>query len=234
MDYDAFKAGFLEALAESELPTIGFVPAKEELDLRALDRTCTVYVEPIGGARDQRFHVSAAISWRWGVAQTARTRSTEEDLLTQLLGREGAEGTQTEPPQLRVDISLQASLEFGKSLPMPGPEAWRAWSEEAVERLETIERLMPEEVVFETGGLPEIRAWQGDPEIQLTCTRIGELRLESIALKAFQMIALPRSWDDPDRERDDDPRDQLAAMFRRVKAALMAWVDVMDHLRRAS
>ena len=86
-------------------------------------------------------------------------------------------------------------------------------------------------MAFESGDLPEILAWQGEPEIRFTCTRSGELRLEAIALKAFQMIALPRSWDDSDREKDNDPRGELTAMFRRVKAALMAWVDVMGHLR---
>ena len=82
-----------------------------------------------------------------------------------------------------------------------------------------------------TDGHLEILAWQGEPEIKLTCTPLGELRLQSVEIGAFQIIELPRRWDDPDREPDDGPQDQLAAMFRRVKAALVAWVDVMDHFR---
>lgn len=41
---------------------------------------------------------------------------------------------------------------------------------------------------------------------------------------------LPRSWDDSEREPDEHPHDQLLTMFRRVKAALHAWAEVMDHL----
>jgi hypothetical protein len=41
---------------------------------------------------------------------------------------------------------------------------------------------------------------------------------------------LPCKWDDPDRESDDDPHEQLTAIFKRVKAALYAWGEVMDHL----
>jgi len=39
-----------------------------------------------------------------------------------------------------------------------------------------------------------------------------------------------RQWDDPNHPRDDDPDEQLAAMFKRVKAALFAWGEMVDHL----
>lgn len=65
----------------------------------------------------------------------------------------------------------------------------------------------------------------------MTCNAIGELRLEAISVSAFQMIDLPRKWDDPERDPDDDPHEQLRAMFARVRAALHARGEVMDHLR---
>lgn len=42
---------------------------------------------------------------------------------------------------------------------------------------------------------------------------------------------LAREWDDPEREGDDEPDEQLTAMFQRVRAALSAWTEVLDHLR---
>jgi hypothetical protein len=231
MNYDEFKAAFLGALTESGLPAVGMVPAAEILDLRSTDRTVTVYVEPIGREIGEPFHVSGAISWRWDALITARTATREEDVLAELLGREDADAVETERPWLRIDIKLRAGLEFGKSIPMPPPSTWAKWSREAIGRLENIERLVSEDVTRETPeGRHAILAWQGDPEIKVTCSPVGGLRLEAISLSAFQVIELPRQWDDPEREPDDDPREQLVAMFRRVKAALYAWGEVMDHL----
>src|SRR5688572_5772426 len=48
VNYDELKATFLAALKESGLPAIGATPSEEILDLRSMDRTLTVYVEPMG------------------------------------------------------------------------------------------------------------------------------------------------------------------------------------------
>lgn len=230
MNYDAFKGAFLEALAESRLPIMGMAPAKEELDLRSMDRTCTVYIQPLARDANGSFHVSGEITWRWNTLHTARTATTEEDLLAELLGHSEADVIETNQPRLRVDIKIRAGLDYGKSLPMPAETAWATWSREAMGRLERIERLVAEEISVETeDGLREILAWQGNPEIAVTCTPAGELRMESIEVSAFQIVRLPRKWDNTERA-DDGPYDQLAAMFARVKAALFAWGDVMYHL----
>ncbi len=57
-----------------------------------------------------------------------------------------------------------------------------------------------------------------DPEVKASCNPHGELRLEASSVSAFQGVDLPRVWNDSDREPDDDPYDQLAAMFQRVRA----------------
>ena len=231
VNYDEFKAAFLQSLRESRLPTIGSSPNEEVLDLHSTDRTVTVYVEPIDRDIGGRFHVRGVVSWRWDALQAARTRSTEEDLLTELLGREGSHDVETGRPWLRVDIKLRAGLEYGKSIAMPSAATWQKWGEEALGRLENVERLVDEEVTRELpDGNLAILAWQGDPEIKVTCDHLGELRLHSISVSAFQGIDLPRRWDDSEREPDDEPHDQLAKMFKRVKAALHAWGEVMDHL----
>lgn len=54
--------------------------------------------------------------------------------------------------------------------------------------------------------------------------------MQSVEVRAFQIVHLPRIWSDSSREPDPDPCMQLAAMFARVKAALFAWGDVMYQL----
>jgi hypothetical protein len=70
VQYDEFKREFLDALRASGLPVLG--GGGEVLDLRSMDRTFTVYVEPIGFDCEAPLHVSASISWRWSSVQTAR------------------------------------------------------------------------------------------------------------------------------------------------------------------
>jgi hypothetical protein len=79
---------------------------------------------------------------------------------------------------------------------------------------------------------PQIPWRQGDPAIKTTCGDCGELKVTGIEVSAWQAIHPPRVWDDPERESDDDPADQLAAMFERVRAALHGWTEGLDHLQR--
>jgi hypothetical protein len=231
VDYHEFKSAFLDALRDSRLPTIGAAPSDESLDLRNTDRTVMTYVEPLDREIGRPFHVSGAISWRWDALQSARTTTREEDLLTELLGREDAYDIDTERPWLRVDLVLRAGLEYGKWLPMPSTAVWARWMQEVTGRLDNVEPLVPEDLARELpDGQLAILAWQGGPEVKASCSPDGALRLESIKLSAFQLIELPRKWDSPEREPDDHPHAQLVAMFRRVKAALHAWGEVMDHL----
>jgi hypothetical protein len=228
--YQTFKAVFLHALQASGLPTIGEVP-EETLDLRSTDRTVKVSVGPIRRASQRPFHLSGVISWRWDALQTARTTTTEEDLLTALLGREAGARVETERPWLRIDLELRAGFEAGQSMAMPSVATWTTWSRAARPRLQGDARLVTGDPTRHTATGPQaVLAWQGEPEIHVTCNRQGELRLESLTVSAFQGIDLPRQWDDPERPRDDDPGAPLTAMFQRVKAALAAWAELAEQL----
>jgi hypothetical protein len=233
VDYDEFKAAFMSALRDSRLPMIGLAP-DEVLGLRSGDRVLTVGVEPFDRDMARPFHVAATISFRWDAFQTARTVTCEEDLLVELVGRDDAEDIETEQPWLRVDIKLRAGVEWGKGIPMPPPATWARWSREALGRLETIEPLVSDDVVRPIpAGRHAVLAWQGDPVVKATCNARGELRLEEITVSAFQGIDLPRKWSDSAHDTDEPPDDQLRAMFDRLKAAIHAWGEVMDHLRPA-
>jgi len=230
MDYDAFKLAFMSALQEARLRLLN--PQGEEwLDRRTLDREYRVYVEPVGSEVSPPFRVTASISFRWDALLTARMATCEEDVITELYGRDPGRAVQTEKPWVRVDIRLRAGLDWGESLPMPSRDSWAGWTREALARLESVDRVVSEDVAREIpGDGPAILAWQGDPEIKLRCTATGEVRLEQVRLAAFQAIDLPRQWDDPDRDDDADPYEQLAEMFERVEAGLHAWGEVADHL----
>lgn len=229
MDYDEFKTAFLAALRASRLPPLGLAP-RESLDLVSTDRTLSIGVEALDRDIGKPFHLSATISYRWSALQTARTTSCEGDFLEQVFGR-AARKRKTERPWLRIDIQLRAGLEWGKGIPMPSPTTWATWSREALMRLETVERVVSEDVVRETrDGDHAILAWQSDPEARVACRQRGQLYLEEIQVNAFQGIDLPRKRNDELDKPDKGPQEQLALMFARVRSALHAWGEVTDHL----
>jgi hypothetical protein len=118
---------------------------------------------------------------------------------------------------------------------MPTPDAWRKWIRETLGRLKRVEPIVSDDVAREMPlGVRTVLAWQGDPEIKVRCNASGEVRLEAISISAFQGIDLPRKWDDPDRPEDEAPDEQLARMFQRLKPALHAWGEALDHLTRAA
>jgi hypothetical protein len=171
------------------------------------------------------------LSWRWGALQTARTNTTEEDVLTEMLGRNALVGAPTERPWIRVDIVLKATLPYGKPLAMPAPAAMRRWFHETMTRLEQVEPLTPDEHLRDEGRLA-IVAWQeAEPGVHALCRPSGDLMLEAVELAAWQAIDVPRIVDDPDHEPDRGPDEELAALFGRTRAALSAWMQALDHLR---
>jgi hypothetical protein len=136
---------------------------------------------------------------------------------------------------LRVDVTLRASTMWGKEIPLPSPSAWQGWARETLGRLESIESVIPLENVREgRKGVPEILAWQSEPELNVLCNPDGSLKLRGLEIATWQAITLPRKWDDTSRNPDKRPHDQLAAMFKRLKAALNAWMEALDHLTPAS
>jgi hypothetical protein len=64
----------------------------------------------------------------------------------------------------------------------------------------------------------------------MECALDGQLYLTGIELSAWQGIDLPGQWDDPDRELDEDPDEQLADFAQRVWQALREWGNSLRHL----
>jgi hypothetical protein len=230
--YDEFRDVWTSALRESGLRIMHQRPT-ETLDLNSTARRYTVYLEPAGRQDAAPFFVAAEMSWRWDALLTARTDTSEGDLLTELLGRKGRAVAKTEPPWLRMDIGLKASLTMGQEIPMPPSSVWATWALEVVGRLNRIERLLPLEVMTEQkDGPPLILAWQGEPSLAVACSSEGKLKLSAVEIAAWQAINLPRVWSGGDHRQDEHPHEQLEAMFKRVRASLNAWMESLDHLAR--
>lgn len=180
MTYDEFKQAWLLALRGTRLRSFGMTPIRESLELRTLDRIGESTVLP-DFQDTEPLLVTARLRWRWDALQTARTSTSEEDLLADLLGREGAARPRTQRPWLRVDLSLHASLPWGQPMPMPSRATWAGWTRDVIHSLEARTPLVPPEMArADRRGQQQILAWQGEPEARIVCSPDGELKLLSL------------------------------------------------------
>lgn len=235
MQYEDFAKSLAFALSGAGLRCAG--SGMDTLDPRTLDRVRTLYVEPLGGQTlAEPFHVTGAVKFAWDALLTARFSTTEEDFLTEVMGRDEADTLDdTERPWIRVDITLRASLPYGEALALPSPGALRNWAKEAAGRLEAVEPLLAPEIAREgPNGRFEVLGWKGEPRVSAFVDARGETRFDGVSLSAWQSIQLPRVWDDPDRAEEEPVDAQLDRLAERLRAALHAWSEVTDHLRRGS
>jgi hypothetical protein len=94
----------------------------EAVELDWLNRTYRISVSLRGVQRAGPFYISAGLSWKWDAALAARSATTEENLLIEVLGRDGYYLV-TEQPWLRVDLTLRATLPA--DAPIPTGRAYR-------------------------------------------------------------------------------------------------------------
>ncbi len=229
MNYEEFKRGWLAALRESDLRVFGVDPLRELIDLASTDRIGETLVESYG--HPEPFTVTAKLGWRWHALLSARTETSEEDMLVELFGRETSSRPRTRRPWLRVDIQLQASLMVGDPMPLPSRATWAAWTRDVMQTLESKTPLIPAEPVREARGNLEILGWQGEPEAEVVCERDGEIKLHAVTVHAWQALELARKWSDSSRRADAGVDKQLVEMFARIAAALRAWAELTIHLR---
>jgi hypothetical protein len=213
MNYREFLAAWEEALREARVLAHGDRP-EETIDPEGMERRYSVRVMSRGEPAPEPFTASMELKWEWDALISARTRTIEEDVIGELLGREDVEGVATEQPRLRVDIALEGKVHEGSSLVLPSAKVWRSW---VAETAKTVDPLLPS-----TGG-PVIESWRGEFAAEVRCDASGELLLRGVELAAWQAIVLPRQWDDPDREPDESVQRQLEAFAERLRDALQAW-----------
>jgi hypothetical protein len=224
MNYEQFRVAWREALTEAGMWSSLFAPT-ETVDLSQASRTYQVYVHLGRSQEVEPFHISARLSWTWDALQSARTATTEEDALMLFLGDE-RRSEDTERPWLRVDVTLSATLPWGSPLPLPEPTRWRHWLADVTGRLEPL--LSTD---WETRDEKmAVLASRSEPDAEVQPAADGQLNLTGVKLPAWEGISLPRQWDDPDREQDEDPDDQLADFVERVGEAMGEWNQSLPHL----
>lgn len=225
MNYDQFRTLLHEALGGAGLMPFSIRPT-ETIDLGCMSRRYSVIVYLSERRQTEPFAVTATVEWEWDAALAARSATTEEDLLTELLGRDGYYLV-TEPPWLRVEVTLSAALPWDAPLPMPNGDAWRRWAAEVTERLSL---LLPTESEEHEHGL-RVLSSRSEPEGRFRCGPDGQLWLTRVELSAWQGIDLPRQWDNPDREMDEEPDAQLGDWAGRVRRALEEWEGALRYLQ---
>lgn len=231
MHYEEFTGALARALEDADLaPT----QTATTLNPETLSRVHTLYVEPVGGQTvSEPFFVTAKVEIAWHPLLTARSATTEEDMLREITGNSNVETLpDTERPYLRLDITLRAALPSGRSLSLPSAGTLKSWARELTGRLEAIEPLLPPEIARRgPDDRLEVVGWKGDPRIKAFVTVKGESKLDGASLSAWQSIDLPRVWDDPEREPDEPVDDQLQRLAQRLRSALHAWAEMTHHLR---
>ena len=232
MNYDLFCKLWHEALEFANLVNLPFQPI-ETVELDGMSRTHEIAVALSSTQPVSPFYVTATLSWRWDAALSARSATTEEDLLVNILGQDGYYLV-TEQPWLRVDVILNATVPLDSPLPTPDTGAWRRWAAEVAARLSP---LLPidcaeAEVPVEDGYRSRVFSSRDEPEARLRCDPDGRLYLAGVYLPAWQGIDLPRQWDNSDREPDDRPDDDLADFAARVRRALQEWEECLGCLHQ--
>lgn len=235
MNYDDFRAAFLGALKRSHIPTIGSAPSEETLDLRTMTRELVVNLEPIEREIGTPFHVTAKVSFQWDALHTARSVTSEADMIRQVVVPNGQD-IEAAPPLLRVGIRLRASLMADSSIAMPTADRWKSWHEAARARLVEIESLVSDAVARDPNDelitLQEWAIWPGWPEIGVSWVpEPGEVRLNSLEVSGSQGIEFPRGPSDAAQELALLLDAVLATLFLRVEKALHAWGEILDELR---
>jgi hypothetical protein len=218
MRYDEFRDQLQIALHNVGLLGQRLGNPSETIDLESMGRRWKVYV--IGISNDtEPFHVTAKISFNWNPFNTARSYTCEEDLLTELLGREKSPA-KTEPRFVRVDLELYARLPYGSTTAIPEAQAFGSWSDSIKQKFNK----MFTESKWRQGRLVAVLGAAEDVNIESKCDSAGRLSIIGVSIGGFRIVRVPRMWDDPDRrDAEKDPSAELSKLAQKFKYSLDEW-----------
>jgi hypothetical protein len=218
MHYEAFRDAWESALRAARL-IVSHERAEESLLVGSMARRHALRLGVFHDQPADPFTGSVEVSFRWSPALSARTETSEADLLTELVGRDAATALETDRPWLRMDITFAGKLAWGKPLLLAGPATWRTWAAHVADRVDPLLPALDEEDLGREGV---IDSWLGEPEAQVRVGPGGELWLLGVQFEGWQAIELPRQGD-RDGELDPGPEAQLEALAARLRVALDAW-----------
>ncbi len=220
MRYDEFRDRWQAALRTARLLAHHDRP-EETIDLTTMERRWRVRLLPRPA---EPFHAGATISVRWDPFDSARSYTCEEDLLTELFGRRAGRSTQRR--LLRVDISFRATLPYGSTTPMPAPDVWLPW-------VASVEEKLDDALTARRRRKAADIAWRGDLEIEGRTSPDRAFSFHGMSVPAYEMIVVPRIWDDPRRRaREVSADQQIDGLAGRFRGALGAWTASIGELVR--
>ncbi len=225
MNHEQFRNAVVDELTEAGMP-IGPLGLSEHLDLHHGDRRVTLDLPDFGRESDGVFTCWMTVEWTWRALHSARAATTEEDVLTELFGHRELM-LQTEAGVVRLDVTLKATAHWNASLSLPDWATWGRWSGAVHAALEPLLGLQTVEV--EGGRARALGGWEG-PSVELACDAAGQLTLSRLEARAFELVDVPRQWDDPQRPPDPAPRDHLAELAERLSQARQRWRAALEEL----
>lgn len=225
MNYEQFRTAWHYALKESGLMPFPPNPS-ETINIERFSRTYKIAISWDDAQRTPPFYITAAVEWVWDTVLAARSDTTEQHLLMEMLGRD-AYDLETELPWLRIGVTLSAGPPLDSPLPMPEAKAWRRWVTEVNTR---VGPFLPVTTREDKYGVAILSA-RSEPMARIQCQSDGRLSLSNVQLEAWQSIDLPRVWDDPERPFDPEPDDQLIDFASRVRQALQSWEHCLPYLQ---
>jgi hypothetical protein len=225
MNHEQFLRVVVDELGEAGLEVTP-VGRTEHLELRHGDRKVALELPDFGRERDEVLTCWTTVEWTWRALQSARAATTEEDVLVELFGHRSVM-PETEPGAVRVDVTLKATAPWGSNLTLPDSATWARWSAAVHAALEPLLGL--ELVEGEDGQRRVVGGWES-PVVELACDAAGHLTVSRLEARAFELVDIPRVWDDSRRPPDPDPRERLADLARRLVEARTAWREALGEL----
>lgn len=175
MRYAEFRDQLEAALRHEGLFFTGTDRRVEKIDLADTVRSWKGYVSRGGPGSTAPFHVSAVIGFKWRPVDAARAYTSEEDLLTELVGR-SRRSPRTEPRWTRVDLSLRASLPYGSTTAIPEASVFGAWTAAVVEQADAAFT----EVKERGGRMLAVHGGHDDLELHARCNSDGVISLTAV------------------------------------------------------
>lgn len=214
MNYQEFRDLWHAALQAACLQIPYPIGPTERINLRDMSRSYELIIYGAANPKCEPFHLTATIEWDWDAVLSARYETTEEDMLMQIFGDFKVYDDDTVPPRLRMDVCLSAGVMYGTVYPLPALTPWQRWVRQASEALQAF---LP--TGYEEDGA--ICASSDPIQASVKLMDDGQLGLERVTFKAWQVIRLPRQWDDPEKS-DPYPEEALSNLASRIARALNA------------
>ncbi len=223
MRYETFRDRLEEALQNAGVAFLD-LSRKETIELACLSRTYEITVGLDDHQRMRPFFVTAKLGFCWNPFQSARSYTTEEDLVVELFGRKRLASTRAR--WQRVDMTFLARLPYGSKVLTPDSRVLSTWRK-SIGKL--LARLVSVEAAKDEDHQPIAAGWRGEVEVREVCSHDGSLVLEGFEIAAFQIVNPPRASDNPDK-RDHDVSRQLEQLARRFQTAFGGWMDRVGEL----